>query len=69
MRPRSSAIAKKFAISVSVRTVAPMRPVEFDAVSSALIGIIVIRFTGPTGPMAESDSGELTPIPGGVIAE
>ena len=69
MRPRSSATAKEFAIFVSVRTVAPMRPVEFDAVSSVLIGIIVIRFTGPTGPMAESHSGEPTPTPGGVIAE
>src|SRR5262249_2839422 len=69
MRPRSSATAKKFAIFVSVRTVAPMRPVEFDAVSSVLIGIIVTRFTGPTGPMVESHSGEPTPTPGGVIAE
>src|SRR5215470_14433021 len=69
MRPRSSATAKKFALVVSVRTVVPMRPVEFGAVSSVLIGIIVIRFTGPTGPMAESHSGEPTPIPGGVIAD
>ena len=66
MRPPSSATAKKFAMFASVRTVVPMRPVEFAAVSSVLIGIIVIRFTGPTDPMAESHSGEPTPIPGGL---
>jgi hypothetical protein len=69
MRPRSSATAKKFAILASVRTVAPMLPVEFGAVSSVLIGIIVIRSTGPMGPMAESHSGERTLIRGGAIAE
>ena len=69
MRPRSSTTATKCAIFVAVRTVAPMLHVEFGAVSSVLIGIIVIRSTGPTGPMAEPHSGERTPIRGGVIAE
>ena len=66
---RPSATARKFAIVASVRTVAPMRPVEFGAVSSVLIAILAIRFTGPTGPMAESHSGEPTAISGGLIAE
>ena len=61
--------SKRSTIFVPVRTVAPMRPVEFGAVSSVLMGILAIRFTGPMGPMAEPDSGEPTPIPAGVIAE
>jgi len=69
MRPRSSATATNCAIFAAVRTVAPMLPVEFAAVSSVLIDIIVIRCTGPTGLMAEAHSGERTPIRGGVIAE
>jgi hypothetical protein len=65
---RSSATAKKSAILVSARIVAPMRPAEFGAVLSVLMGILAIPFTGPTGLTAESDSGEPTPIAAGVIA-
>ena len=66
---RSSATAKKSAIFVTVHAVAPMRPAEFGAVSSALIGILAIPFTEPMGPMAVLDSGEPTHIPAGVIAK
>jgi hypothetical protein len=69
MRPQLSATTKKFAIFVSVRTVAHMRRVEFGAVSSALVGIRVIRFMGLTDPMAESHSGGPTPIAAGIIAD
>ena len=69
MRPQSSVTAEISDTFVPVRTVAHIRPAEFDVMSSVLIDILVIPFMEPTGPMVESDSGEPTPIAAGVIAE
>ena len=69
MRPQSSVTAEISDIFVTVRTVAHIRPAEFDAVSSVLIDILATPFMEPTDPMVEWVSGEPTPIAAGVIAD
>jgi hypothetical protein len=54
---------------ITVRTVAPIRLVEFGAGLYVLMGIPVTPFTEHMGPMAEPDFGGPIPIPAGAIAE
>jgi hypothetical protein len=69
MRPRSFATSQESTMFVTVRTVAPIRLVEFGAGLYVLMGIPVTPFTEHMGPMAEPDFGGPMPIPAGAIAE
>jgi hypothetical protein len=66
---RSFATSQESTMFVTVRTVAPIRLVEFGAGLYVLMGVPVTPFTEHMGPMVEPDFGGPIPIPAGAIAE